>query len=619
MPLPRTKKSKRPQLRRPKAATWVGLEQRLEKLEGTWCEGEILNLPGWRTIRYRETSDDIIVLAELTTEAAAQCRCGATWAELTKWGYTDPTHVRDIPVRCKRTRIYFRLQRKRCMECEKMFQQPLSCIDEKHTMLTSRLVEYIGRESFNIFRSFSGVADEVGCSEITVREIYTARALQLETGRVIEAPRWLAIDEVYPQKHKPAHCVLSAPEHRRVLDLLPNNGNETKKRSRKLNKNAGKKLKPPVLTIVRPRYSSSQAEGNDPAALLKWLLNLENRDRVEVVTIDMCAQYRSAVRRLLKNARIVVDRYHVHNMLNVALKGVLEVVRDSLTPSEQRKIMKRESIVLKNYRHLSNKKKEDEHGNKIPSEKEVFKRWLKNVPDLATAYWLKKEFSDILQLSDRQKAEELTDAWLERVCEFVKYFRGKYEKKYRGSWEDPFGNVPNTITDWRASILNYIDHKKLFEIKTTNAFAEFANKQIKRAFKTGNGYRFAVLRVKVIHGGVLVIKRPPHPLDRKWTRSKSDRGARRGPKSQREINPYSNVVLLEKARADQDKTKDKLPKPQESFGWTKRFESRAKKKPVSGADDQYLDMLEELEIEEREVNRRGRRPFRHNSSQLKMF
>lgn len=371
--------------------------------------------------------------------------------------------------------------------------------------------------------------------------------------------------------------------------------------------------------IVRPRYSTSRAEDNGPVVLLKWLLNLRNRDRVEVVTIDMCAQYRSAVRQLLKNARIVVDRYHVHNMLNVALKGVLEVIRDNMTPSEQRKIMRRESLVLKNYRQLSYEKKEDEHGNKLPSEKEVFNRWLKNVPDLATAYWLKKEFSDILQLSDRQKAEELTDVWLERVCEFVKYFRGKYEKKYRGSWEDPFGNVPNTITDWRAGILNYIDHKNTFEIKTTNAFAEFANKQIRKAFKTGNGYRFAVLRVKVIHGGVLVVKRPPHPLDRKWTRSKSDCGARRGPKSRREVNPNSNVVLLEKARASQDKTRDLLPKPQETAGWDNRFGSVITKKPVSDSEDQYMDMLEEIEVEEREVTRRRRRPFKHNKSQLKMF
>jgi transposase len=411
MPLPRAKRSRIARPRKPKTAKWLRLIQLLEKLLGTWCDGEVLNLPGWKTVRYRETDDDIIVLAELTTESTERCACGATWAEMTKWGFTELTHVNDIPIRCKRTRIYYRLQRRRCMPCKQTFQQPLPCIDQQHPILTSRLVEYISRESFNIFRSFSDVADEVGCSEIMVRNIHIARALELETGRVIEAPRWLAIDEVHPKKNGPEYCVLSDPERRRVLDLLTNSDKARKKKRQ--NKN---------------RRNSKVEKGIDSAVLWTWLLSLENRENVILVTIDMCPQYRRVVRRLLKNAIIVVDRYHVHNLLNVAVKGVLMVLRDSMTPSEQRKLMRRESLVLKNYRHLSKEKIKDKNDKLLPSEKELFVKWLKDVPDLATAYWLKKDFSDILQLSDRQKAEELTDAWLERVCEFVKYFRNKYQK-----------------------------------------------------------------------------------------------------------------------------------------------------------------------------------------------
>lgn len=234
------------------------------------------------------------------------------------------------------------------------------------------------------------------------------------------------------------------------------------------------------------------------------------------------------------------------------------------------------------------------------------------------AYQLKKDFSDILQLSDRQKAEELRDAWLDRVCEFVKYFRSKYQEFYGRFWEDPFGNVPNTITDWRVEILNYIDYKKCFEIKATNAFAEFANKQIKKAFQIGNGLRYEVLRVEVIHGGVLVVKRPPHPLDPKWTRSKSDRGARRGPKKL-EINPNSNLMRIKSARATQDKTRELFPEPQATPGWVERFGDVTEDKSVSASAD-YMEMLEEFkEAEEKEVVHRGRQQFRHNSRQYKMF
>lgn len=63
MPLPRLKRAKRNR-KLSAALTWQRLEQRLETVEGNWCDdGDILNLTGWRTQRYKETADDIIVLA----------------------------------------------------------------------------------------------------------------------------------------------------------------------------------------------------------------------------------------------------------------------------------------------------------------------------------------------------------------------------------------------------------------------------------------------------------------------------------------------------------------------------------------------------------------------------
>jgi hypothetical protein len=447
------------------------------------------------------------------------------------------------------------------------------------------------------------VANEVGCSKIMVRNIHAARALQLETGKVIEAPEWVAIDEVHPKKNGPSYCVVSAPQHQQVLDILANTDDAQMINRRK-----------------KKRRNHKGEKGFDSIVLFKWLLNLKDPDNVIVVTIDMCRQYRRIVRRLLKKAMIVVDRYHVQNLLSVALKGVLIVLRDSMTPSEQRRLMRRESLVLKNHWRLSADKVKDKNDKELPSEKDLFVKWLEDVPDLATPYWLTKDFSDILQLSDRQKAEELTDAWLERVCEFVKYFRNKYQKSYRGVWEDPFGNIPNTITEWRTYILNYINHPKVGKNKASNGFAEFANKQIKKAYQTGNGLRYGTLRAKVIHGGVIVVKRPPHPLDRPWTRSESDRGARRGPKPQRETNPNSNLALLENARLTQDKTRDLFPEPQATPGWVERFGTTITEDKIISASADYMEMLEEFEeAEEKEVVRRGRQEFRHDSRQFKMF
>lgn len=54
----------------------------------------------------------------------------------------------------------------RCQGCRKTFLEPVPHKDEKQQM-TNRLIQYIERESLR--RTFSGVAEDVGVDEKTVR------------------------------------------------------------------------------------------------------------------------------------------------------------------------------------------------------------------------------------------------------------------------------------------------------------------------------------------------------------------------------------------------------------------------------------------------------------------
>lgn len=594
MPLPRFKPTRTKKPRIPKANAWVRL-QGLEDIGDSWCEGEIINLPGWKTIKYKETDHDIIILAEATTAIEGTCACGETAAKFKFWGYTAPTYVRDLPVRDKRTRIYYRLQRKRCNNAScgkrKTIQQPLADIAERHS-LTARLLEYIERESFNIFRSFSDIASETGVHELTVRKIFTRRAAQLEgkacklrkEGRY-EPPEWLGIDEVHLPKEV-EYCVISAPAHQQVVEILP---------------------------------------VNQERELFKWLLQLPNPHRVKVVTIDMWLEYRNLIARFLPNARIVVDRYHVHNLLNVALKEVLDVLRASQTYTENREHMRSEHLLLMSYRKLSKEQLENEHGIKQPSPKEVADKWLADMPDLAWAHRLKEDFSDILQLTDREKAEELTELWLPQVCDFVDYFRGKYERNHKDEWPDPFGNVPHTITRWRNSILNYIDCKDMFSAKTvSNSFAEFANGRIKRAYLVGY-YSFEVLRLKVIYGGVLVKQHPPHPLDVPRLRVVRKRGRQLDKKKRGEANPDANLAVLRRAREEADETRGLLPRPQEQPGFMSRFNlaemAEVRRKVVAQeppAEEIKAPVTNET-AQTSSTNERCKRRIKYNPDQKKLF
>lgn len=573
MPLPRVKPSKIKKPRRPKAIQWVELEQRIEELPGVWCIGEVLNLPGWKTIKYKETDHDILVLAELTTECVNPCDCGTPSSEFQRWGFTAPCYVRDIPIRFKRVRVYFRPQRNCCKKCGRTFQQPLIAIDERHSMMR-RLVEYIEKEAFKIFKNFSALAEEVGCNEQTVRNIFTRRSnsLEVETKKLkkegsIKTPEWLAIDEVYPMKEA-EFCVITAPAHQQVLNVLP---------------------------------------VNKEKELFRWLLQLPDRRSVKVVTIDMWPEYRRTVRRLLPQALIVVDRYHVHNLLNVALKQVLEVIRHSLSYTENRAYMRPEHLLLTSYRCLSEERQIDDKGKERLSPREVADKWLKDVPDIARAHRLKEEFFDILQLKDRQKAEELTDGWLKKVIDFTEYFRAQYKKNYFEKWPDPFGNIPNTISQWRANILHYIDCGLINGATPTNSFAEFTNGQIKKAYRIGNHYSYEVLRLKVIYGGVIISRRPPHPLVEKKTRISRKNILTPGKKKLRAKNPEANLEILKTVREEQDETRGLLPKPQENPDWSTRFEIDRKSEQNRAFKN------------ERESKKTGRRPIRFDPNQLKIF
>lgn len=580
MPLPRPTPS-RAKPRRRQAVTWARLEKRLEGIGGDWCYGEILNLEGWKTEKYKETEDDVIVFAKLTTEVPSACPCGIPSSESVRWGFTGITYVSDLSIRRKRARIYFNLQRRRC-PCGKTTQEPLLGVDERRAM-TTRLVEYAAQESLSIFRTLSDLADEIGCCEGTIRNILTTHCEQLEKDRVIETPKWIALDEVQPARDGNQYCVITSPLHRQILDLLPTNTSQD---------------------------------------LSKWLLRLD-RHLIEAVTIDMWAPYRFVIRRLLPNARIIVDRYHVHNLLSVALKAVLDVVRDRMTYSEQRKYMRHEYFLLKNYRHLSKEKEKDENGKELPSEKEILEKWLQDVPDIAQAYELVKDFSDILQLTDRQKAEDLTDPWLQRVIDFVAYFRSRYKKTYRGKWPDPFGNVPATISDWRANILNYIDFKGRYDINTTNAFSEFANGRVKKAYQLG-GYDFDVLRFKVVFGGVKRRQRPPHPLDDRQPRDSTKQTGSRSKRKKRYSNPKSNLGRLKAAREEKDVTRGLLDDPKENAGWQIRFEKTAARTSGSKSNEQASRIEaamgeDNIKGQRPSIKRRGRRRMKNSLDQLKFF
>ena len=62
-------------------------------------------------------------------------------------------------------------------------------------MMTSRLVIWLGKQS--VKRHFSHLAEEIGISEMTVKNVFNDDINELERTVRFETPQWMGIDEIH--------------------------------------------------------------------------------------------------------------------------------------------------------------------------------------------------------------------------------------------------------------------------------------------------------------------------------------------------------------------------------------------------------------------------------------
>ena len=196
------------------------------------------------------------------------------------------------------------------------------------------------RESFN--HPYTFVAAQTGLDEKTVRDIFNARAEFLGRWHRFETPRILGIDELYLNKRY--RCILTNIEERTLLDLLATRRQD-------------------VVT--------------------NYLMKLKDRQKVEIVSMDMWNPYRAAVKAVLPQARIVVDKFHVVRMANDALERVRKGLRKELKPSQSRTLKGDRKILLKRAHEVSDR------------ERLIMETWTGAFPQLLAAYEHKERFYGI--------------------------------------------------------------------------------------------------------------------------------------------------------------------------------------------------------------------------------
>src|SRR5581483_464334 len=256
----------------------------------------LINLPGWEVLSVKSDAHDYRVEARYTVEPAVcpHCSQALLFGSLYKHG-SQQQLIMDLPAHGKRVGIALKRQRYRCRNCGRTFPQPLPDVDDRSSM-TKRLVAYIETES--VKRKFVRVPDHVGVDEKTVRNVFKTYVAWLDENVTFETPEWMGLDEVH---------LLKKPRL--------------------------------VVTNLKERTIIGVEASRDKKTVLAHLRKLMYPERVQVVAMDMWKPYRDAARKVLPQAAVVIDKFHVVRIANQCLDALRKRLREGMSSSERRRLM----------------------------------------------------------------------------------------------------------------------------------------------------------------------------------------------------------------------------------------------------------------------------------------
>lgn len=217
-------------------------------------------------------------------------------------------------------------------------------------------------------------------------------------------------------------------------------------------------------------------QGRDAESFGRFLRKLRRSGaKLDAVSMDMSAAYRSAVADHFPDVHIVYDHFHIIQQMNKKL--------DELRMQYVRQLENQYRGTVKGVRWLV--LMGSERLEKLAQTKPVYKRRLEialafNKP-LATGYYLKEKLRLLWSLPDRHQAEQFLDEW----CQQARATRLK-----------PLHEMAALLEAHADGVLAYFTHR------ITNGFQEGINHKIKTLKRMAYGFRdweFFTLKLYALH------------------------------------------------------------------------------------------------------------------------
>lgn len=335
---------------------------------------------------------------------------------------TKYNDIKDIKSEGKIVVIHLAIRRYKCPDCGYVFPDEFTFY-AKNDHITKRLKEEFVRRCLS-GETFSYIARDYAVDGKTVATAFGEYAdVHMSSVLSTDTPEVLGIDEAHIDDNY--RLVLCDVKRRKLIDIKKNNHKST----------------------VR--------------AYLRTL----DKSVCRVVTMDFAKGYAYSVMKVLPDALIVIDRFHVVQDVNRCVDKVrIELQNKHRQEGYDSKLFKRaKTLFTSNLEKLSGKSLF------------TLQQWFDMFPDMYEAYMVKETLRDIYNNDNYEDAEKMFDKWLSDMPDYPQ-----------------FNAMKSTFSERKEHILNY------FKTKETNAFTESTNNRIKTIEKAGRGYRFDVLRERCI-------------------------------------------------------------------------------------------------------------------------
>lgn len=298
--------------------------------------------------------------------------------------------IKDISSFGDYTMIHLRKRRHVCPECNKKFYEETPFLAKYHR-ITGRLIAYM----INSFRQVGSMKDIANAANVS--STTAARMFDHINYKNTTMPKVLSMDEFRGNAEgERFQCIITDPENKRVLDILPNRRTED---------------------------------------LCGYFLTFKDRKNVKYVVIDMSGPYRSLAHTVFPGATVIADKYHVVRQVAWAFEKVRKEEQKKFHESRRKYFKRSRKVLLKRTENLS----EDE-ANQVESMLQISER-------LRQAYLLKNEFYKFMDCKNSYDAKKQLGIWNMLVGgyglpEFNDCFKTftNWQKEILNSFDCPYTN-----------------------------------------------------------------------------------------------------------------------------------------------------------------------------------